>query len=100
MHDVADGCQVDDPECTGRLTYPDLANAGTDGWHRFPVRRIFANLDLEQLIPGLSPHARRKCFDIGSAATVPLTSFIIELCQIWHTLVKSSEVEPFEHVRT
>jgi hypothetical protein len=68
---VADRGQVDNPVSAGRLTYPDLTNTGADGWHGFPVRRIFADLNLKQLISSFASRVVRKGFDIGSAAAVP-----------------------------
>jgi hypothetical protein len=68
---VADRGQVDDPVSAGRLTYPDLANAGADRRHGFPVRGIFADLNLKQLISGFASCVVRKGFDIGPAAAVP-----------------------------
>jgi hypothetical protein len=71
VNNVADRAQVDNPVSAGRLTYPDLANAGANGWHGLPVRRIFADLNLKQLISSFASRVVRKGFDIGSAAAVP-----------------------------
>jgi hypothetical protein len=74
---VADRGQVDNPVSAGRLTYPDLANTGTDGWHGFPVRRIFADLNLKQLISSFASRVVRKGSTSDRLLPCHLTSFII-----------------------
>jgi hypothetical protein len=71
MNSAADGGQLDDAIGARRLTNPDLANTRSDRCHRLPVGRLFADLNLKQLISSLASGVGRKCFNIGSAAAVP-----------------------------
>lgn len=51
---------VDDPECTARIAYPDLAHSAAHGWHRFPVAWLESLLHPIKLVAGLTTSPDRE----------------------------------------
>jgi len=71
VNNITDVSQIDDAIGARSLTYPDLANTRANRCHRLPVGRLFADLNLKQLISSFAPGVSRECVNVGSAAAVP-----------------------------
>ncbi len=62
---IPPGCQVDDPEGSGRLPDPYFPHAPADCRDRLPVHRVVAFLQLAELIAGLRTGVGRKVPQAG-----------------------------------